>query len=451
MVNRRQVLVSLAAPAAGLIVTGSDRLRAAGTAAPAWRIGTAIADITPPLEAGILMSSGRGAWAPFSGIRAPLHARVLLVQSGRRRVGLVSLDLLGLAGEAVGGMPAFKERIAANADRVIAADELVLAATHTHSGPESLALSELYTTQPFRDWVRSLAERIGAALAEAARSLRPARLAAGVGRAPGLSENRRIRTGRGITVARAVRPTDTVFGPEGPTDDAVRVLAFWDAADQPLAVLVNATAHPVYEMCLKQVSPDYPGELCRILEARHRGARVLFLQGAAGNVNPPSVSSGAEDAIRHAETLAGVVDRVLKQASPVPGSQLALRWRQVHLPARDRKGQPQAEPLRATLGAVLLGEAALVLLPGEPFVEIGLAVAAASPFPLTAVAGYAEEYIGYIPTDRAFDNGGYETGPGRWSRCAPGAEGALREAAVELLKSLPCPTERTTQPGGTHP
>jgi hypothetical protein len=361
---------------------------------------------------------------------------VLVIQSGQRRVGLVSLDLLGLADAAVDGMPAFKERIVAAAKGVIAADDLMLASTHTHSGPESLALSELYQTQPFQDWVRHLAERVGAALAEAGQGMRPARLAAGTGHAPGLGENRRIKTSRGITSARAVRPTDTVFGPEGPADDRVLVLAFLDEADRPLAALVNATAHPVYEMCIKQVSPDYPGELCRILEARHGGARVLFLQGAAGNINPPNVSTGAGDAIRHAETLAGVVDRVFAHLEPMPGNELGLRWRQVNLPARDLQGEPQAEPLRATLGAVRLGDASLVLLPGEPFVEIGLAVSAASPFPFTAVAGYAEEYIGYIPTDRAFGNRGYETGPGRWSRCARGAEAAMRDAAVELLNSL---------------
>jgi hypothetical protein len=165
---------------------------------------------------------------------------------------------------------------------------------------------------------------------------------------------------------------------------------------------------------------------------------VLFLQGAAGNLNPPQVSSGAADAIQHGEQLAGVVERVLGDLRPVPGNELVLRWRPVNLPARDLQGQPQAEPLRATLGAARLGEASLVLLPGEPFVEIGLAIAAASPFPFTAVVGYAEEYIGYIPTDRAFENRGYEIGPGRWSRCDRGGEAAMRDAAIELLKGLRC-------------
>jgi hypothetical protein len=437
MFNRRQVLVSLAAGAAGVVVVGPSHGAAAATAPLPWRAGTAIADITPPLEVGILMSSGRKAWAPFEGVRAPLHARVLLVQSsGQRRVGLAALDLLGLAGEAVGGIAAFKQRIVAAAKGAMAADDLILTSTHTHSGPESLALSELYQTQPFQDWVRSLAERIGAALAKAGQGMQPARLASGTRHVPGLGQNRRIMTSRGITAARLVRPTDTVFGPEGPVDDRVHVLAFLDADDRPLAVLVNATAHPVYEMCIKQVSPDYPGELCRMLEARYPGARVLFLQGAAGNINSPQVSSGAADAIRHAEQLAGVVDRVLGELRPVPGNELGLRWRQVNLPARDVTGQAQTEPLRTKLGAVRFGQASLVLLPGEPFVEIGLAIAAASRFTFTAVVGYAEEYIGYIPTDRAFDNRGYETGPGRWSRCARGADATVRDAAIDLLTGL---------------
>jgi hypothetical protein len=79
----------------------------------------------------------------------------------------------------------------------------------------------------------------------------------------------------------------------------------------------------------------------------------------------------------------------------------------------------------------------MVFLPGEPFVEIALAIREASPCQFTAVAGYAESYIGYIPTDRAFKSGGYETGPGAWSRVAAGSEAIVRREAVELLKSLP--------------
>lgn len=402
----------------------------------AWRAGAGAAEITPPLEVGILMSSGRGEWAPFEGVRMPLCARAVVIESGGTRVGLLALDLLGLAGEAVGGMDAFRRRVAAASGGAVSAENILFNCSHTHSGPESIALSGLCETRPFRDWAGVLAQRMGSALRDAAGALRPVSLAAARVAAPGGAVNRRLRTARGITVARNVLPGDVVYGPEGPVDDEVRVLALVGGDGRPLAILVQATAHAIYEMCIKQVSPDYPGEMCRLLESRRTGCRVLFLQGAAGNINPPQVSTGADDARRHAARLAEAVERALGKLKPVAGNELAVGWRTVDLPGRPGKDLAPAEPVAARIAALRLGDAALVFLPGEPFVEIGLAIEKASPFSFTAVCGYSNDYIGYIPTDRAYDSGGYETRAGRWSRVTPGAEGAICRGAAELLAGL---------------
>ena len=75
-------------------------------------------------------------------------------------------------------------------------------------------------------------------------------------------------------------------------------------------------------------------------------------------------------------------------------------------------------------------------MPGELFVEIGLAIRSNSPVKFTMVVGYAEDAIGYIPTDRAFEEGGYELGPGLWARVGRGSEGIFREKAEVLLKEL---------------
>ncbi len=150
-----------------------------GESAYPWRVGTSRVQITPPLEVGILMSSGRGEWAPFEGVRMPLQARVAAIQSGSRLVALVALDLLGLADEAVGGMREFKRTIAAHAENAYEPDQFVLAASHTHSAPASLALTNLHHTKPFQDWVKTLALRIGAGLKEAGSRLRACRRSAG--------------------------------------------------------------------------------------------------------------------------------------------------------------------------------------------------------------------------------------------------------------------------------
>lgn len=402
----------------------------------AFRVGAGAAEITPPLDVGILMSSGRQLSEPFEGVRLPLYAKAVVVENPRRRIALVSLDLLGLAGEAVGGMPGFRRQVVAAADGAISADNLVLASTHTHSGPESIALSDLYHEDRFKKWAGYLARQIGSAVKSAAGDLRPSKLMVGACLAPDHAVNRRIKTTRGIASARRKLPPEVVIGPEGPTDDQVRVAAFVDRSNKPLAILVNYTAHPVLEMCIKQVSPDYPGEMCLDLQRRHPGTVALFFQGACGNINPPTMDRNAANARKYGQHLAQLVEKTLDDLEPVEGDQLALRWQTVRLPARTAAGEPETDPLLTRIGAARIGNAAFVFLPGEPFVEIGLAIRGASPWKFTAVAGYADDYIGYIPTDRAFENGGYEIGPGRWSRLASGSEPIVRTEAIKLLKSL---------------
>ncbi len=400
------------------------------------RAGVGIRDITPPLEVGILMSSGRQLWEPFEGVRLPLQARALLVEQRGRRIAVVSLDLLGLAGQAVGGWNRFKQQVVAAARGAVAADDLVITSTHTHSGPESIALSDLFHTQAFQAWVARLGKRIGEAIEHAAASMRPCRLMVGSRAAPGLCVNRRIRTTRGIASVNRQLPPEVVIGPEGPVDDQVRVAAFVDAAGKPFAIVVNFTAHPVMEMCIKQVSPDYPGEMIRELQRRCPGAETIFLQGACGNINPPITKRSAENCRRYGQRLAQLVHATLQKLKPSEGEGIDLRWKTVRLPQRNLKGQPEPQPLETRIGAARIGNTAFVFLPGEPFVEIGLAIREASPWELTMIVGYAEDYIGYIPTDRAFANGGYEIGPGRWSRVGRGSEAMVCREAIGLVKAL---------------
>jgi len=392
-----------------------------------------VAEIPTPLDVGLLMSSGRQLWEPFEGTRLPICARTVIVERGDERIALVALDLLGLAGEAVGGMDRFKQQVATAAGSIVRSDALILSSTHTHTSPESAALTDLYQTPAFKKWYEGLAASIGRSLHTAADALRPCRLATGSHLTSGLALNRRIRTTKGIRSVRQPIPPEELIGPEGPTDDLVRVAAFLDSENKPVAILVNFTAHPVLEMCIKQVSPDYPGELCLELERRHPGAVPLFFQGATGNINPPNVGRGAEDSRQFGRQLADAVDAALNNLTPAEGNRLEIGWRSIDLPRRDEPDQQEKKLLTTRIAAVNTGGAAMVFLPGEPFVEIALAIREASPFPFTAVVGYSEDYIGYIPTDRAFENGGYETNPGRWSRLGPGSEAIMRDEAIRLL------------------
>jgi hypothetical protein len=78
-------------------------------------------------------------------------------------------------------------------------------------------------------------------------------------------------------------------------------------------------------------------------------------------------------------------------------------------------------------------DTAIVTLPAEIFVELGLAIKAASPFKTTLVVELTNEGLSYIPTRKAFVEGSYEIVN---SRVQPGSGERLVEAAIELLKEL---------------
>jgi hypothetical protein len=76
---------------------------------------------------------------------------------------------------------------------------------------------------------------------------------------------------------------------------------------------------------------------------------------------------------------------------------------------------------------------AIVTLPGEVFVELGLHVKSSSPFKTTLVIELANDAPGYIPTKKAFVEGGYEV---MNSRVAPGGGEAMAETAIRLLNKV---------------
>ncbi|RLE95402.1 MAG: hypothetical protein DRJ55_02005, partial [Thermoprotei archaeon] len=85
--------------------------------------------------------------------------------------------------------------------------------------------------------------------------------------------------------------------------------------------------------------------------------------------------------------------------------------------------------------ALRVNDAAMVFLPTELFVEIGLSIKEKSPFGLTAVAGYSNDYFGYVPIAEAYREGGYEaTFPVTVLR--EGQAEKLVDEAVKLLNDL---------------
>lgn len=94
-------------------------------------------------------------------------------------------------------------------------------------------------------------------------------------------------------------------------------------------------------------------------------------------------------------------------------------------------GGKSHEPLE--LQVMCINDVALLNMPGEPFVEIGQAIKAGSPFARTLFSGYCNGGGGYIPMPYAYDEGGYEAED---TPFAPEAAQVIIDESLSLLHAL---------------
>ena len=133
------------------------------------RAGVAKVDITPATHE--IMWGFEDRLTPAASTLDPLYARVLVLEAGQKRLGIVTLDL----GRSFG--PASVERLKASARRTSGISCLLLAASHTHSAP--VIRDENPNGPP--EWERVALDKIEHAIEEAAKRLENARIGTGTG------------------------------------------------------------------------------------------------------------------------------------------------------------------------------------------------------------------------------------------------------------------------------
>lgn len=393
--------------------------------------GAAVADITPPLEVGLLTSSVKGLYEPFESVRLPLKARVLVLKSSDELIAVVALDLLAITDTSVGSWAAFKQSLST----IIPAEKIILCCTHTHSAPESGAMTGLYLTESYQTWLLHLQQQIKAAITEAINKIKPCNLSVATSMLNGFSMQRRIKTPAGVIMSDSIQPIAAELLDLPPVDRRVNTLHIQDENGEGIATLVQAVCHPVHEMCIPQVSSEFPGEMCIALEESAQNGVALFLNGAAGDTNPPTVSWGPEYAHQHGAALAETAQK-LDGRTAVEINAFKFVHSELQLSARKEAGITNANDAIARLSAICIGTLAIVFLPGEVFIETAFEIERNSPFERTLIAGFGENNIGYLPTAAAFNEGGYEVGPGKWSFLEPGTDQLLAKEAIKLLSEL---------------
>ncbi len=421
--------------------------------APPLSAGAAKTRITPPLEIPYLTSSGAGTSAPFQSVHDDLFARALVLDDGNQALALLAVDSLGYDDDILGPGRNFtrelRQRIAARTG--LQPGAIMLAASHTHSGPETLDLSPLRQTRGAEEWLERHREQLADTVISAWERRTPVRCYSGSIVATGLQRYRRIALKAGGESRRGPIPPASEIATPFQLDETLSVLYFATLDGQPHSVVLNYTAHPVVAMTLPHVSADYPGAASALVEQTLAGSVCLFTNGCAGNINPNQVATNFDDVDAIGRSLGNSALKCvegLKSAAPLADTRLAVISERVELPGRPSPPLDEAKspalkarwvrlaeklakgPIRAEVQVMAVGPVRWVGLPGEPFVETGLALKQAG---ATFVVGYANGYIGYLPIRRAYAEGGYEVDFGVWSRVAPGSAEMLQSIGERLL------------------
>ena len=347
-------------------------------------------------------------------VHDPLLARVLVLDDGDKAVAIICLDMIA---------PWFAE-VRERIQTQLGITRVLVNCSHTHSNGRGVGSSA--------EW----RARVGQLIYEAAEEAYEYRVPASLhtGRAPVQIGHNRY----GDAFTQEIVPW-------------VNVLEVRTADDKTLAVLFEHPAHPVIAMPHSGLSADFPGyAVKRINEALGDEVIPMFAQGCGGNINGDHVAGGHESAARTGRKLGNAVLTALTATTKVRADKLVLCSKTImlpmHLPTMERwekmiqrikvggevppregwpndgatmktmeilkgmmeRGKPPKMPME--INAVMLGsEWCLVTMAGEVFTEYEMWVNSLAPFDHNMVFGFTnavvgardDEYIGYVPTDRA--------------------------------------------------
>jgi hypothetical protein len=438
-------------------------------------IGIAEVNYTP--EVGLdLVGNYRGDDYASRGVHDSLFARALVAANAKgEKAAMLTIDICLLTKEPVEMMRSY---IASMTD--IKPENIMILATHTHSGPKS----ELNAPK-----AKEYLTKAAGAVILANQRLKPTVLSFGRTKEDRVSFNRRLKCIDGTTHMcwEKFKP-GFVIEPLGPIDPELITLSIEQEGKQK-GVIVNFGCHATTLTGNNWLySADYPGYLIESLKrAKGKEFIPLFFNGCCGNVTQVDYRVGfidtyqecqrigyilgvsALEAIKNQEVVSSNLIAVSKEMVPVKRITIAkeqLEWAKAVMKKVEKEGMPplqadgipDAQYAKDWIGlyknqnvidslevmVIRIGDVAFVGLPGEIFCEFGMDIKAKSPFKNTIIMGLTNDYKAYFPTKVSYTQGpkgftpmitGYETTPGT-SLYEIGAGEKLTESAINQLKKM---------------
>ena len=372
-------------------------------------MGAAKMDVTPPV--GLSMAGYSGRKNPAMGTHLPLWVRAFVCGQGSMRVALLVVDAVGFSRHTTETIRATIQ------DRTgIAIDGILVATTHTHSGPVTTRFRD---AAPDLSYMTVLTERMVEAVVRASRNLQPVTVGFEQRQLPEFHHNRR----------KDDRPIDSTLG----------LVRFSGTDGGVVATWVNYGCHPtILTGTNLHWSPDFPGVVCNEMEEAWGGTAAYF-NGCLGDVGPyrpeqnlaevnkigrglaASVLEMAGDLSQ--ERVCGLASQRLFCTSPLDSipSRAELReqvagsrpdsyqaaWARDQL-AKRAAGKEIPASVRLEVQGIRVGDVFLACFPGQLFGSWGLALRRRWPDDRLLIVNQANAHAGYFPSREAWDAGGYE-------------------------------------------
>ena len=424
------------------------------------QVATFDVDATPPVGSAM-------AYDPVRRVdELSLRCRGIVLLGSDRPIVLCAVDWIGIANE---GHDAFRSALADAATTTM--DRVAVHTLHQHDAPGCDFLAEriirelgLPNLGRFEgSFHRAVIQRAATAVrAAVSRAQNVTHYGWGVAEVERIASNRRLLGDDGRV--RATRYTATKnpelrAAPEGVVDTQVSLLSFW-ADKRPLAVLSYYACHPQSYYRTGIPSPDFPGIARFIRGQAVPEALHVHFNGAGGNVGAGKYNDGStSNRMRLALRLADGMERAWAATSTYPLNRTNVGWEAMPVKLAPAPHLVESELIATVkadggygsaafqlswlqrcqaghqidIGCLRVGRTRVLHMPGELFVEYQLAAKKLRPDLLIAMAAYGDYGTGYIGTQRAYAEGGYETSR-RSSYVSPNVESVLQGAMSKLLE-----------------
>lgn len=423
IVGRRALIFSFALISLGTTFSFAQE-EAART--PVISLGVAQADITPAKP--VLMSGYEARKTPSTGVHDPLFASALYFSGEGTTALLITADVIGFKIDFVVDL---KAKISSKTG--IPPDNIMLAPAHNHGGP-AIRAEEDEVPSANQEYINILKGKLLDISVEASKKGRLCRMGVGKGTCRMNINRRAVFADGSVWLGR---------NPNGPCDHEVGVAKFEDMSGAIMAVVVNWPCHATASGQENyKITADWPGGAARTLKNRvGQDIVVAVTAGSSGDINP---IYGPGDNFEEIEAVGFHVGseawRTLSRIETYPVHSLQVANASMTFPGKKpcpgrlpRASYESGPDVEIRLTAFKIGDLVLCGVSGELMNEIGVEVKNKSPFSGTFVVTHCNGSSGYICTDRAFSEGGYEV---QVSRLMPGAEGPLTRKMLELIRSF---------------